>query len=709
MEKMFNFYADTGKKNKEAFNDALPIGNGRMGGMIYGHPINEKIILNADSLWLGNPERKRYNRDSLKYLPQIQKLIDQNKIKEAEELIKLSFFSSPKGECIYSVAGEARIDFLNVDEIKNYERILDLDNGLVKVNYESIDNKIERIHFASYPNQVIVNNIKSTKPLCFNINLDREKIFDKLEIKNNMLILSYKYNNKFTLFIVLRAETDGEFKIIGDNIIIRNATNSNVYISLDTTYNGKDIKKELINNVTNIKYDAAYQNHLNDYHNLYKRQELLTNNEDINYFYAFSRYLMISSSRINSLPANLQGIWCNEIFPSWDSKYTININLEMNYWNVYRSNLLECAYPYFDLLERIHQNGKFLAKKMYNANGFVAFHNSDMYGDCAPQDKYLPATSWPLGGAWMSLKIYEHYLYTNDLEFLNKYYYILKDSVEFFKDILIKNEDGYYVLSPSLSPENSYYLNGYVCHVSKGCAMDSEILYDLFNSYLKSNEILNKEEDLKALAIINNLLPLRIGKNGQIVEWDKDYEEAEKGHRHISQLYGLYPSSIINENKNDLFKAALRTIELRLLNGGGHTGWSKAWIMAMYARLNRGDEFIKNFNEFILKSTSRVGLDLHPPFQIDGNFGVAAAISEILIREINDEVILLPSIINSGMEKGSFKGIKLYNGFEISIKWDNYKLNYLLIKGNGKIKIKCNNSLINIPKEIIINNEIEFK
>ena len=347
---------------------------------------------------------------------------------------------------------------------------------------------------------------------------------------------------------------------------------------------------------------------------------------------------------------------------------------------------------------------------MYNARGFVAFHNSDMYGDVAPQDKYLPATSWPLGGAWVSLKIYEHYLYTKNKEFLNNYFYILKDSVDFYKDILILDENNHYVISPTISPENSYYLDSKVCHLSKGCAMDTEILTDLFTAYIKSREVLNLGVDKRAINILNNLMPLCVGKNGQIVEWNKDYIEAEPGHRHISQLYGLYPSNIINEKNEELFEAARRTIELRLQNGGGHTGWSKAWIMCMYARLNDGEAFIKNFNEFILKSTSSVGLDLHPPFQIDGNFGVAAAISEILIREDENELDLLPSIIGSGLERGEYTGIRLRNNLICDIRWDDYKLTYLKITGNASISIKCKNSSIFIPNDIVeISNEIEYK
>lgn len=711
MKKIYDFYAETGKKNTLAFNDALPIGNGRMGAMVYGHPVNEKLILNADTLWLGNPGRERYNKDFIKYYKEIQKLVDENKILEAEELIKLSMFSSPKGECIYSVSGEVRIDYkLDLNKVSNYKRCLNLDDGLVDVSFNIDENKIERRYFASYLDQLIINNIKSTKPIDFIIMLDREKIFDSIERINNKLILKYKYNDKNTLYIVLNAVSDGNIKLIGSNILVSNSTNTTINISLDTTYNEKNIKELLINNVDNSDYNKVLNNHLSDYHNLFNRQLLKTSNDNINYFYELSRYLMISSSRPNSLPINLQGIWCQDIFPSWDSKYTININFQMNYWNTFRANLVECIDPYFVLLKRIHKNGKKLAKNMYNAKGFVAFHNSDMYGDVAPQDKYLPATSWPLGGAWVSLKIYEYYLYTLDKEFLNEYFYILKDSVDFFKDILILDENKHYVLSPTLSPENSYYLDSNRCHISKGCAMDTEILTDLFNSYIKSREILNLDPDKKAIKILNNLMPLSIGKNGQIVEWNKDYLEAEPGHRHISQLYGLYPSNMINEKNEKLFEAAKRTIELRLKNGGGHTGWSKAWIMCMYARLNDGKAFIENFNEFIEKSTSSVGLDLHPPFQIDGNFGVAAAISEIFVREIDDELELLPSIEGTGIESGEYTGIRLKNNLICNIKWENYKLTYLKIIGNNQISIKCKQSSILIPKKIVkINNEIEYK
>ena len=340
MKKIFDFYAKTGKKDIPAFNDALPIGNGRMGAMVYGHPVNEKLILNADTLWLGKPGRKRYNKDFINYYKEIQQLVDENKIIEAEELIKLSMFSAPKGECIYSVAGEVRIDYkLDLKDVSNYKRCLDLDDGLVDVAFDINDNTINRRYFASYPDQLIINNICSKSPIDFVISLDREKIFDSIERIDEKLILKYKYNGKNTLYIVLNAVSDGSITIIGSNIKVANSTNTSINISLDTTYNDKNIKEALIKSINKSDYNKVLSNHLSDYHSLFDRQSLKTSNDTINYFYELSRYLLIASSRSNSLPANLQGIWCQDIFPSWDSKYTININFQMNDCNAFRSNL----------------------------------------------------------------------------------------------------------------------------------------------------------------------------------------------------------------------------------------------------------------------------------------------------------------------------------------------------------------------------------
>lgn len=708
-EYIFDFYADTNNKNKNAFNDALPIGNGSMGAMIYGGVCEEKLILNEDSVWLGKKNRDRYNKSFKEYFYKIQKLINDNLLNEAHHLAKY-LYSSPKGECIYSVAGELRIIFEKTNAY-NYKRIIDMENGIVKVNYDTPCNKISRTYFASYPNNVIVINIKSMKPLSFYTYLDREKIFDSIEEISNDILLKYQYNEEDTLFIRMKVLTDGKKELIGDNILVSDSLNTTIYITLRTTYYNNDAFNWCASKLENLNYEEVLKKHILDYSNLFKKQVFKTNDEKINYLYNFSRYLMISSSREFSQPANLQGIWCQDVFPAWDSKFTLNINLEMNYWNVFRANLISCAKPYFSLLKRIHKKGLNLAKEMFGVEGFVAFHNSDIYGDCAPQDKYMPATFWPLGGAWLSLMIYEYYLYTNDIEFLKEYENILNDSALFFKNILIENEKKELVVVPSLSPENSYLYNNEKYNLSNGCTMDSEILRDLFNVTISVNNILNiKEEETKEyIKIVQKLPKIKIASNGTIMEWMNEYKEVDKGHRHISHLYALYPSNQINDKTKELKEAANKTLNTRLKNGSGHTGWSKAWITCMYTRLANGNKAYKNLKEFIKKSTSKVGLDLHPPFQIDGNFGIASAISEMLVRDDNMVISLLPSIPKKGLENGKYYGLLLKGNIVLNMEWNNNKVTYIELINNSndckKIIINFNNIIkeVLLEKSMIIN------
>lgn len=702
------FFADTNNKNKEAFNDAIPIGNGRIGAMIYGNPYTEKLVLNNDSVWLGKKNRKRWAGNYYDVNKQIKDLIINKHIKEAEELAKY-LFSAPKGECIYTTSGELLLHYKDIKTISNYKRSLDLDNGILNVSYLiNENNEFNATYLASNPDDLIYINIKTSKPLSFSLNLDRNKLVDEIKCINNTIVLKYEYSKNMYLYIKLIVNTDGKLSNISDNLIIKEALNTNIYLSLATSYYYKRPLAYLNRLFSKLNYNDIVKKHIADYQSLYARQYLKTNDSFIDTLYNFSRYLMISGSRKNSLPLNLQGIWNQDIFPAWDSKYTININLQMNYFNVFGANLIECSLPYFKLLKLIHKNGRRLAKKMYHSNGFVAFHNSDIYGDVAPQDKYLPATLWPFGGAWLSLKIFEYYEYTKDLKFLNKYFYIILDAVIFFKENLVYIDNEYKMI-PSLSPENSYILNGDVLHLCSGATMDSEILYDLFSTYLKAIAILNIKDKYDISNILNHLPKLKIGKYGQIVEWNEDYEENEPGHRHISQLYALYPSNQINYENKELMEAASKTIERRLANGGGHTGWSAAWLMNMAARLRDTNLFIELLNKFKNNSLSKTNLDLHPPFQIDGNFGVGSAIYEMLIYNGKDYIELLPL---KYLSDGEFFGVKVKGDFTISFKFKNYLVTYLKIKGrpNSKLKIKANYK-INVPLEIALNKNgvIEFK
>lgn len=704
----YDFFADTNNKNKEAFNDAIPIGNGRIGAMIYGNPYTEKLVLNNDSVWLGKKNRKRWASNFYDVNKQIKDLIINKHIKEAEELAKY-LFSAPKGECIYTTSGELLLHYKDIKTISNYKRSLDLDNGILNVSYLiNGNNEFNATYLASNPDDLMYINIKTSKPLSFSLNLDRNKLVDEIKCINNTIVLKYEYSKNMYLYIKLIVNTDGKLSNISDNLIIKDALNTNIYLSLATSYYYKRPLAYLNRLFSKLNYNDIVKKHIADYQSLYARQYLKTNDSFIDMLYNFSRYLMISGSRKNSLPLNLQGIWNQDIFPAWDSKYTININLQMNYFNVFGANLIECSLPYFKLLKLIHKNGRRLAKEMYHSNGFVAFHNADIYGDVAPQDKYLPATLWPFGGAWLSLKIYEYYEYTKDLKFLNKYFPIILDAVIFFKENLTYLDNEYKMI-PSLSPENSYILNGDVLHICSGATMDSEILYDLFSTYLKAIAILNIKDKYAISNVLNHLPKLKIGKYGQIVEWNEDYEENEPGHRHISQLYALYPSNQITSKNKELMNAASKTIERRLANGGGHTGWSAAWLMNMAVRLRDTNLFIELLNKFKNNSLSKTNLDLHPPFQIDGNFGVGSAIYEMLIYNCKDYIELLPL---KYLSDGEFFGAKVKGDFTISFKFENYLVTYLKIEGrpNSKLKVKANYK-INVPLEIALNKNgvIEFK
>lgn len=438
----------------------------------------------------------------------------------------------------------------------------------------------------------------------------------------------------------------------------------------------------------------------------------------VNLYANFSRYLLISGSRKPGvLPTTLQGLWNCYMDPPWGSKYTININTEMNYWPVNMTNLSECEIPLFDLLERAYKNGVEVAKRMYNCRGYVIHHNLDFWGDSAPQDNWLPGTYWVLGAAWLATHIWEHFEYTLDKKILQKYYYLIHEACLFFVDFLepssLLANDGkpYLVINPTVSPENSYVTKaGQVGAFSQGCEMDNMILEHLFTSCLKAKKNLEEnvfnvenqkycEKDYSDFEyILNHLKKPELNSDGSLMEWNTEVPEVEKGHRHISHLYGLFPGHTITLEKNpELAEAAKKTLKKRLENGGGHTGWSQAWIINFRAQLEQGDEALNAITKLLTHSTLPNLLDNHPPFQIDGNFGALAAITRMIVQSefINDDEVavkLLPALPSQNeWQSGKVRGVRIKGGYELDFDWENGKPKNIklkkLSKNAKKIKI----------------------
>jgi alpha-L-fucosidase 2 len=730
--------------------DALPLGNGRLGAMVYGRTEIERIQLNDDSLWYGAFADR--NNPALKdKLPEIRKLVFSGEIKAAEDLMMQYMVGAPSSMRHYTNLGELgialnqRMPFAmggreDTPPPEEYLFDLDLMTGISTVAHKRDGTRYHREMFISYPDQVMCIKLTADTPRAMNLDthLNRVAISDTtvaddrrpgrraggggwpapnadiIRAIDDATFMMSGADSKVEFAAAFRMVCDGEIVNPVSQLLARNCSEVIIYLATSTTNRNPNPAADVLARLDAAQkkgYEAIRADHIADFFPIMDRcvpdfggaPDLTTDKRIFAVrdgasdpalaalYFQFGRYLIAAGGRPNSSALNLQGIWNADFMPMWDSKYTININLQMNYWLAEVGNLSEMHEGVFDLLEKMHKRGLETARLMYGMRGMVCHHNTDFYGDCAPQDAYMASTPWVTGGAWMALHVWEHYLHTRDKEVLRRLYPIMEDMVLFYEDFLIE-VDGKLITCPSISPENRYIMpDGYDTPICAAPAMDNQILREFFGVMIKIQSILEIEDagSSERLAVMIEKLPKdKIGSKGQLLEWAEEYPELTPGMSHVSHLFAAYPGTSVNRfDTPDLMAAVGKSLELRLENGAGRGGWPLAWYICLHARLLDGQKTDDEICAMLARSATRSLLNAGRVFQIDGNLGAAAGIAECLLQS-HKGIHLLPALPAS-WKRGGIKGLVARGGVIVDMQWDDGKLTEAVLrpKFDGAIEL----------------------